>query len=90
MATPEPDDQPIDRWESEFREELDQFVFFHLGYDATLRIEREPRGIRVSVEHRRVRPFHFRASRDRVERLLESGEFEDFMLDLLVRHRRHA
>jgi hypothetical protein len=87
---PGPCDETLDRLLAEFRDQMDQFVFFHLGSDAQVRVDSGRDGIRVFVEHNRVHPFQFQATRDKIERLLKSEEFEDFMLELLVRHRRHA
>lgn len=73
-----------------FRERLDFFVFFHLGADARVEVRPSGERLHVRIAHQRVHPFQLDLKWDLVGEFAESAEaFEDYMLDLLTRHRRH-
>jgi len=69
--------------------DLDAFVFFHLGSDATVQVEKTPVSIKITLEHRRVQAFQFTLEDSEIEIFARSPEaFEAFMLDHLTQHRR--
>ena len=71
-----------------FCEKLNMFVLFHLGADASVKIEEHSGGLRIAVQHSRVEPFQFNVLRDQLEKLMDdASEFEHFMLDQLTPHR---
>ena len=72
-----------------FREMLDAFVFFHLGSDAQIRVEVFEGGLRVGLEHSRVRPIGFTVGEAELAAMnRDSAVFEEFMLEHLVKRRR--
>lgn len=71
------------------REQLDAFLFFHLGADAEVAFREQPGALSISVQHRRVSPFEFTLDRHRLEDLLaKPDELERFLLHQLTLHRR--
>ncbi len=73
----------------DFRRHLDLFVFFHLGSDALVRLEELDGGLRVEIEHSRVRPFSFELNAQQVSDFSRNPALlEEFMLDQLTQHRR--
>lgn len=89
MTNPEPFDP--DLLLESFREELDAFIFFHLGADARVAVTGGLKGIEISVEHQRVHDFSVRIGPQQLQRMSEdAGYFETILLDCLSKHRRHA
>ena len=89
-----PDSLPseIDRAEAlvRLRDQLDFFVFFHLGSDADVAFDTGDRDLRIAISHPRVRPFELQLTWERVAEMARSPEiFESFLLEQLTRHRRH-
>lgn len=75
---------------AEFKEQLDFFVFFHLGSDAVVRCDRSPAGVEVSISHPRIEDFQFRLASEELAALVgDSDQLEEFLLGHLTRHRRH-
>ncbi len=75
---------------AELREQLDFFIFFHLGSDADVHVETLQEMLRITIAHQRVRTFRLVLDWERVEELARSPEmFEAYMLDQLTRYRRH-
>ena len=73
----------------QLEERLRLLVFFHLGADAVLELDSRANGLRVSVEHPRVRPFVVDLAVGDLERMSKDHEaLEDHFLDLLVANRR--
>ena len=74
-----------------FKEELDAFVFFHLGADARVTVKSETAGIEIAVEHQRVHDFSVKIDPQQLQRMADdAGYFETIMLDCLSKYRRHA
>lgn len=74
----------------EFKEQLDFFVFFHLGSDASVSCDQGPAGVEVSISHSRVEDFRFLLSAQELAALVgDSDQLEEFLLGHLTRHRRH-
>jgi hypothetical protein len=72
-----------------FQKKLRAIVFFHLGSDAVVVIAELPEGIRVSLEHPRVRPFQMQLTAEQIEKLVaDPSLFEQAFLEQLTRHRR--
>ncbi len=72
-----------------FLSQLRQFVLFHLGSDAQLRISPTDEGLEVEVEHQRVSTMHLRfSSEDMITMAENRARFEDRLLFYLTRHRR--
>ncbi len=79
------------RLPGELASELDAFVFFHLGSDAKVEVQSSDDGFRLSIGHRRVSPIEFDLDSGKVADFSRQPElFEEFLLDLLTRHRRDA
>ncbi len=73
----------------QFRQLLDNFVFFHLGADARVDLQAAGDEVVIAIEHGRVRPFQWRLRGSEVARLVaDPSSFEDAMLDQLTIHRR--
>ncbi len=73
----------------QFRENLESFVFFHLGSDAKLEIRDGAASLRVELEHKRIHDLEFEIDAARLRRLVaEPTLFEEMMLEYLVSHRR--
>lgn len=69
--------------------DLNAFVFFHLGSDATVELEEASGGLNVRLAHRRIESFQFTLSELEVESFCKDPQsFEEFMLDHLTTHRR--
>ncbi len=72
------------------REQLDFFVFFHLGADAEISLRACQGTLRIAIAHQRIRPLTLELTWERVGELAQSPEaFETYMLDRLTSHRRH-
>ena len=72
-----------------FEQKLNAFVFFHLGANAICKIEQKVSALAVTVQHPRVHPFSFQIDHQRLAGMLEDHQdFEDFMLEQLIRHRK--
>ncbi len=72
----------------DFRNQLDDFVFFHLGSDAVVETRAFEAALEVSIEHPRVRSFRFRIGESEMARLSsDPRSFEEFMLDHLTANR---
>jgi hypothetical protein len=75
--------------EEEFLELLQQFVFFHLGSDVSLRIESSSGGLEVSMKHERIRPFKMGfSSKEIASFTADPILFEERMLEHLTENRR--
>ena len=73
----------------DFLKEVDEFVFFHLGSDASVEHSETADRIEVRVEHDRVLPFQAGFSEEQVVELAGSpAAFEEHWLELLTRYRR--
>jgi hypothetical protein len=72
-----------------FREQLDRFVWFHLGFDAEVCIEDVAPEVQVSIRHARIETIAFRLDSDALRRMITDPEyFEEFMLTQLAAKRR--
>ncbi len=75
--------------EEAFLDLLQQFVFFHLGSDASLRIESSGDGLEVFIEHERIHPFEMRfPSKEIASFTADPIFFEERMLEHLTENRR--
>jgi hypothetical protein len=89
MTNPEPFDP--DLLLKRFEEELDAFIFFHLGADARVAVTRGLTGIEIAVEHQRVHDFSVKIDSQQLQRMAEdAGYFETILLDCLSKYRRHV
>ena len=71
--------------------ELDAFVFFHLGSDADVSLGAGKGAICVSIRHRRVFPIQFELNPRMIDDFSRHPDrFEEFLLNILTRHRRDA
>ena len=70
-------------------QDLDAFVFFHLGSNAGVGVEETSGGLSVRLEHRRIQSFQFSLSELEIDSFAHDPEsFEEFLLDHLTTHRR--
>lgn len=66
-----------------------QFVLFHLGSDAEIRVDSSGSGLDIQVRHQRVRPMSLQFSGEEISALAEDRHrFEDRLLADLSRNRR--
>jgi hypothetical protein len=73
------------------REQLNFFVFFHLGADAEVSLKADEGNLRIAIAHDRIRPMSLELSWERACELAEAPEaFEMYMLEQLTSHRRHG
>ena len=74
---------------SRFLNRFRQFVLFHLGSDAQVRVCSTAEGLEIQVQHHRVAPMLLQFSCGEMGSLVEDDRgFEDRMLSYLTRHRR--
>jgi hypothetical protein len=79
---------PYDAIET-LEQELDAFVFFHLGSDAEIEIRQTRSGLSFSFRHQRINPFNFELSNHKIHSLIRNPEYlESLLLDQLNRNRR--
>jgi hypothetical protein len=72
-----------------FREELESFVFFHLGSDTDVEERSSETGLLVSVQHQRVHPFSFRLSYQQIAALINSPDgLEKFLMQKMSESRK--
>ncbi len=89
MTKPEPPDPEL--LPKRFEDELDAFVFFHLGADARVTITRGVSGVEIAIQHQRVHDFSAEIDSRQLQQMAEDPEyFETIMLDYLSKYRRHA
>ncbi|HUV13585.1 MAG TPA: hypothetical protein VMY18_08065 [Acidobacteriota bacterium] len=89
MTRPKPPDPEL--LLKRFEEELDAFVFFHLGADARVTITGGVSGVEIAVQHQRVYDFSAEIDAKQLRRMAEDHDyFETIMLDFLSKYRRHA
>lgn len=70
-------------------DELSNFVLFHLGSDARVKVDSGENGLTVAISHIRVESFRLELSWEQVQDLVGDDErLEDFLLDQLTIHRR--
>ena len=75
----------------QFEEELDAFVFFHLGADARVTVKGGVSGVGITVQHQRVHDFSAEFDSQQLRQMAEDPDyFETIMLDFLSKYRRHA
>lgn len=80
-----PQDSTINR----FCQQLDEFIFFHLGSDAKQEIHCKEEGLQLCLEHPRIHAVTMQLSRREMTRLVgDRSRFETFFLDLLTSHRK--
>ncbi len=79
----------VTRAREELMRELRQFLFFHLGADAKVKIHSTWNGLEVEVEHQRVRPMRLSFRTEEVLALSrDRSRLEDQLLSFLTLHRR--
>lgn len=89
MTKPEPPDPEL--LLKRFEEELDAFVFFHLGADARVTVTGGVSGVEIAVQHQRVHDFSAEIDSKQLRQMAEDPDyFETIMLEFLSRNRRHA
>jgi hypothetical protein len=71
------------------REQVKWFFLFHLGFDAQVLIQDERSGLRVSVQHDRIRWFTFVLNEEQLKSAVRTpSKLEDLLLDELNKHRQ--
>lgn len=85
------DSPDTERLQKRIRQDLDDFVFFHLGSDAQVAVTEGPAGIEIVVEHPRVHRFTAKVDTQQLRQIAEHPDhLETILLEYLSKNRRHS
>jgi len=74
--------------QDKFLNELKEFLFFHLGSDAKIKLSFTAGSLNGEVEHQRIRPMEIYFTMEEIFSLArDRTRFENRMLSLLTRYR---